>query len=330
MQDLEVRARADSLGRFSLSFPKGFYRMEAGAKGVPRMRWKQIEVSRDLRNQVLRFDGSYLTGRVMGKDGNELRHVFARATGVGPRGTLTSPDAEYSGQSPYRLLLPRGRYRLVVDGQDGDRGLAPLDTLITASDRDDSLNVVAVGGAVSIRLMTSKDIPRSNADVRWFSSLGESYRVSFTDGQGLAVTYVRPGRYSIVIKPRYESMTPWYFETTLRRDTVLTFELSPVRWNGTARSSTTRAPITAEFSLNQPDGKWWTSEHIQCDSTGKFEALLQPGAMYEVGAYRDGYENNTFTTTLMADSTFDVYLNPRQPVRTPAGSELPANGSPGR
>jgi len=328
-QRVEVHAWTDSLGRFSVALPKGFYRMEVGGRGVPP---KQIELSRDLQ-QDIRFEGTNLSGRVVGRDGNELSRVYARAKGVDPvvKGQRQA-DAEYSGPSPYRLLIPSGRYHLVVNTDD--RTIAPFDTVVTVSGHFDSLHVAAVGHAVSFHVITSRGVPRSNVQVLLFDSVGDTYQQSYTDDRGVAFTYVRRGRYSIVLRSPSKSMTPWCFEGALGGDSVVTCEVTPVRWTGTVRSTTTRAPLQAALDLSRPQGTWWAAGRIQCDSTGKFEALMQPGVNYDVAVYRndDGYGNNLFPLTLTADSTFDVYLKPysRPTPNPPAAPSTPGRGPSGR
>jgi hypothetical protein len=325
-----VQARTDSLGRFSLNCPKGPYVMYVAARyaGVVGMRHPQIVVSRDIRNLTLRFEGTKLSGHVHGANGREVQEVIARAIGIGPQGRLSGPEAMYSGASPYRLLIPPGSYRLVVAGQD-DPTFATLDTLVMVSSQDDSLNVVAIGYAVTVRVTTNGGIPPSNFDVHWLNATGESYGRSRTDSLGRATMRVRPGRYPIVITPPHEVMAPWYLEATVQSDTVLIYALAPVRWRGTVRSRSTKTPLGAYFLLYQPSGQWWTRGRVQCDSMGRFEALVRPGLTYQAHGYMRGYKERRFALALEADSTCDIFLDSEPPEPAASGVPVPPTGIEG-
>jgi hypothetical protein len=331
---VDVRARTDSMGIFSVRCPKSHYRMDVDAdgRGVPWMR-RHIEVSQDIRNLDLRFDGTYLTGRVVGRDGKEPEYIHASAMRVDSRGG-SGAIARYAGRSPYRLLVPPGNYHLIVGGQDyHDSTLAPLDTLVTVPDHDDSLNVVVAGNNVSVRLTTTRGLPRSGMSINFLSPAGnpyETYNYGWTDSAGQAVMHVRSGLYSVLVRSPHEDMVPWCLVATVRSDTVLAFELAPIRWTGAVRSSTTRMPINAEIYLYQPNHPGATGR-VRCDSTGKFVALIRPGATYDGCGSMTGYEMTRFPLTLLADSTFDLYLEPKSPTPAPpAGPSIPGRGSSGR
>jgi hypothetical protein len=201
--------------------------------------------------------------------------------------------------------------------------------MVTISGHDDSLNVTLASNMISLRISTGRTIDCAGIGLTLRNSLGNQYVMSSTDPQGNAIVYVRPGLYSIELNPR-SSMVPWSLTASIQSDTVLTDEVTPVRWAGMSLSSTTRSPISAEIYIRERGGSTRTGQ-VLSDSTGRFEALIRPGSAYEVTGSKYGYKNTKFYLTLDADSTFDLYLDPVPPTPAPpAAPDTPGRGSSGR
>ncbi len=233
-------ATTDAQGHFRVDLAEATYKVDVEPdyySGLPALHVEPLAISRADPNPVLRYSGVYLRGHVFGPAGAELPQIIVQAYNQA-KGVSTA----YQGSSPFRLLLSPGVHHMMFSGSYPS-GLPTLDTTIVVGDHDDSLQVTLTGHLVHIHVTANQYTPLPGAAVTASSIHFFGYGVSYTDLNGDATMYLRTGAYVITVDPRVRGMAPWSFTTLIQGDASLAYDLSPVQWSGTVRSSADQTPI---------------------------------------------------------------------------------------
>ena len=309
-----LTTRTDSKGHFRVDLTEASYLVDVEPldyQGYPNLRVKQLVISRDSPNPILRYEGVYLRGRVFATTGEELALINVIAASSSP-----ATSVSYEGASPFRLLLPAGEQcYLRVDGTYSS-GLPTLDTTIVMSDHDDSLQIFLDGHYVHVHVTTNQitPLPGINIYPRSLATIS-SLRSSITDLNGDASLYLRNGDYQLSMYTGVSGMAPWSFITTVQGDQSLAYDLTPVRLTGTVRSSADQSPIPeagigVSESGSLPQDYQPQSYFEATDAEGTFLLLVRPGMTYRLNAFANGFGTSSVDLSLGTDSTVDFVLNP--------------------
>jgi carboxypeptidase family protein len=327
-------ARTDSHGHFRLDLPEASYKVDVqpqGYQGYPDLHIKPLVITRNTPNPILRYEGVYLRGRVVGPTGEELTYV--NATALSSSG---GSSVYYEGAAPFRLLLlPGSEYRLRIGGTYSS-GLPSMDTTIVVGAQDDSLLVSLTGHYVHVHATTNHGTPLAGTRVYAQSLATYALVGGFTDLNGDVTLFLRAGNYQVIVEPEVYGMVPWSFAETIQGDQSLAYDLTPVRLTGTVRSSADQTPIPdTQISIHDSSGLFSQGSFARTDADGSFAFLVRPGTTYALQADATGFASFSGDLSLEADSTLDVVLTPYPgfaAVRPapPAGPGIPGRGSSGR
>lgn len=312
---LDTYTATDANGRFRIQLPTGPYRVYLQPlRGYPYTRLARFDVAPGHTELNYRFTGVRITGTVTGPGGLALPGGSVYAFQIDQYDGAGASSDLMSGR--YSLLVPPGTYRMSAEAR-ATFGTPVVYREFTAS-RDTTIDVILEGTLVTGIVRGQNGAPLERIRVQATSSPSDRPIYTYSLADGSYSMYLPSGTYAFHLEPwdasaRYIAERD-YPPVSITAPTVLDFDMSGVEWSGTVKlawdsTAVTNAGVVAVELRNEAG---YNTASIAADGAGRFHLIVARNTYYSL--YANVSSTNligTFATD--ADTTFDLYVQPRLP-----------------